>query len=187
MANEKALFRTLNDGTEAGIGLDQAVDATTAASGKKGSVAFSFKDSSGNVILPQLTAAGKVPVDIGAAAGTPKKHWAANNGGSLTMVDLATLPSVTTGKTYNNIFAQVACQNEAEFELVYINDAGGTPVETIICTFMTGPGMYSDDIDPRTEMQISTVGGTGTQEIKIRGKNLHKVSRLVGTLSAIES
>lgn len=187
MANEKALFRTLNDGTEAGAGLAQAIDATTAASGKLGSIGFAFKDSSGNVVLPQLTAAGKIMVDTELVNGTAKKSWVANNAGSLTFVDLATISGVTTGKVYNSIFAQCLCQNEGEFELVYIDDAGGTPVETVVATFMTGPGQYSDDIDPRTELEISTVGGTGTQVIKIRGKNLHKVSRLVAFMAIMET
>lgn len=186
MANAKSLFRTLDDGTEAGLA-PRAKAVGDAPSTDKGLMAFGFRDSSGGVVLPQLTALGKLPVDTEAAAGTNKKHWAANDGGSLSYVDLAILPGTATAKLYTNFMVKVACQDEAEFELVYIDDEGGTPAETVLMTFMTGPGQPSDGIMLRNELEVNTTGGTGTQVIKVRGKNLHKVSRLVAAIAAVEA
>lgn len=185
MANEKALFNTLNDGTGAGLA-PRAKAVGDAPSTDLGHLAFGFRDSAGNVVLPQLTSLGKLPVDTEASAGVIKHSRVANDTGSLAYTDLSTLSGVTTGKIYTNWTIKVCSQNEAEFELVRIDDSGGTPVESIIATFMTGPGQPSDGLKSGNEFEISTVGGTGTQVIKIRGKNLHKVSRLVATMSAVE-
>ena len=71
MADPKELFSTLKATSGgAGVPLDQGVDNTTAAAALNGAVAFAFKNSAGNVILPQLTATGAVPVT--ATAGVAK-------------------------------------------------------------------------------------------------------------------
>jgi hypothetical protein len=62
MADLRESFATLEDsGTQEGKALAARQEGDAAAS-QNGSIGFSFKDSTGNVILPALDAAGNVPV-----------------------------------------------------------------------------------------------------------------------------
>jgi hypothetical protein len=64
MADPRESFATLEDsGTGAGEALISRTEGEAAAA-QAGSIAFSFKDSSGNVILPALNAAGNIGVTI---------------------------------------------------------------------------------------------------------------------------
>ena len=64
MADLRESFATLEDsGTSAGKSLAARIEGDAAAS-QNGSIGFSFKDSSGNVILPSLTAGGLIQTTI---------------------------------------------------------------------------------------------------------------------------
>lgn len=146
------------------------------------------KNTLGNLVyLPIESGAVKVTGTLtSGASGTSKSNSAKNETGSLTFVDLAAIPSVSVGKIYRSFGIAVACQNEALFEVVRVDDVGGANTETIIGYAMTTPGQ-STVAAQFDHLIINTTGGTGIQSIKIRGRNLHKASSLYATISVVES
>lgn len=178
MAFEREIFPILE--TSGGVGATASQSqAGDAAAGKRGLTSFGFRDSSGNLVLPQLTATGKIAVDTGSSTGTCKKAFAKNATGSLTEVVLATIP-LTVSKIYAEIATQVSCTRTSVFRLVH-NDNG---VENELAVQVVGAGQFSHDFyQPCLEF---TAGATGTQELKIFGINLDKISQLSSTLSCLE-
>jgi hypothetical protein len=63
MADPRTSFATLEDGSAVGQVLKARVEGDASAA-QNGSIGFSFKDSSGNVILPALAAGGQIQTTI---------------------------------------------------------------------------------------------------------------------------
>lgn len=184
MADLKESFATLEDDSSgAGEVLISRVEGEVAAA-KAGSIGFSFKDSSGNVVLPTLTADGKLPVTSD-GAGVPHDARGEDAAGSATFVDLITEVLLLT-KTYTSFNFVVSCLRSAHFQLIYIDDVGGTATETILTDVLLASGQYTfQGFAPKRE--LSTVGGTGIQNLVLRAKNLeNKLSALRGSISYIE-
>jgi hypothetical protein len=179
MADKRESFPSLEDFTTGeGSALHKIVTGD-APSTKSGSLAFAFRDSAGNVILPQLNSEGKLPV-TSEGAGLPKS---AQSGGPITGATSNTLiceVSLTASKTYGKISARGACFREAIFQLIQLDDA----TETILDEFIVGPGHYSYEIQMGS-LEI-VAGATGTQKLQLKAKNLDKTSDFRGSLSALE-
>ena len=116
MADVREVFPILEDSSNVGAVLSKS-QAGDVASGKVGLTAFGFRDSSGNLILPQLTASGKIAVDAGTAASGTCKSAYGTNAGSLTNVTLATI-TLTASKVVSDIEAQLSCSRAALAEVV---------------------------------------------------------------------
>lgn len=184
MVDEAELFNTLDDGG-AGAAPTKKNEGDAAA-GSNGSVGFAFKDASGNVVLPTLTADGKLPVSSDA---TGVCYYA--NGelaaGSLTLADITNaVATLVLEKSYSKIGAFASCLQASLFQIVHVDDAAGTPVETVLGEFIVGPGQYSFQAALECFI-LSTVGNTGTQELKLKGQNFRKLSSLRGSVSALEA
>lgn len=154
-------------------------NAGETAVGKHGLSAFTFKDSLGNYVHPQLTSEGKVPVDF-EGAGISKK--ASSNGevvGSLTLTTIAEI-SLTPGSTNGKISAKGSCFKEAIFYLIQVNDV----TETIIGHGIVGAGDYNTLIDIGIGEVVA--GATGTQKLILKAKNLTKTSDFLGHVSCLE-
>ena len=179
MADNRVSFPSLEDASGIGAPLTKS-EAGDAASGKVGSVAFAFKDSSGNIVLPQLTAAGKILVDSEASNGINLKNRAENAAGSLTVITLSNI-TLTVNKVYDEIKGVVSSRKGAILQLIQNDNA----VETVLADFIVDAGQYSFMFD-FGEMKF-TAGATGTQELKIKAYNFDKVSALRSTLSCLET
>lgn len=178
MAHEREAFPILEDANQYGATLSKS-EAGNAAAGKVGLTGFVFKDSAGNLVLPTLTPEGKVPVDL-QGAGVPKS--ATSDGevpGSLTDTTICEV-ALTPDKTHGKIHANLACFKEAIGYLVQQDDV----TETIIGSFILGPGQYSFKLDLGTTEIVS--GSTGTQKLILKAKNLQKVSDFLGDISCLE-
>lgn len=183
MADCKPLFRILNDNaTGEGQAPDARIEGEAAAS-QEGLIGFSFKDSSGNVVLPQLTSTGKIQVDTEGDETVCKSAYG-TNAGSLTFVDLATYVA-TLSKVHKDFEINVASTQESLFQLVYVDDVGGAPTETVLGTFIVGAGQYTVCCSLHCS-EVDTTGGTGTQHIKIKGKNLFKTCDMYASLNLEE-
>jgi len=182
MADLRESFPILEDSaTGAGEALISRIEGEASAA-IAGSIGFSFKDSSGNVILPQLDASGKIPVTFDATGTELNAHGAV--AGSASFVDVAVITAALT-KVYSNFHYNVSCLRSAHFQLVHVDDVGVTDTETILCDVILGPGQYTlTDLAPRKE--FDTTGLTGVQNIKIKAKNLGQLSDLRGCISIIE-
>lgn len=183
MANKKGLFGILNDGAGAGVGVDLANPDTTLGSAIDNTIASpAFVDSSGVLVFPELDANGRIQVVIGQGV----CHWGRGQvTGSTSFQDVAEVTGALT-KVYKNFDIAISSMTECDWELVYIDDADGTPAETILGAFDTGPGQYTvmGEMDC---VEIDTTGATGTQKFVLRGKLLEATGALASaTLSFLE-
>lgn len=165
MAEIREVFPTLND-AGAGAVLDKKSEGN--ASTGNGSIGFSFKDSSGNVVLPQLNADGTIAVKDG-AVGTCK-----NGSGTATATggadDVVTLV-LTLEKTYREIELSAGATQACLWTLVHIDDVGVVPTETELWRSLTGPGHFSVNVNFDC-VEFNTIGGTGVQNLVLRGTQL---------------
>lgn len=180
MSDIRASFPVLEDAVSgAGVALTKSQQGDAGAS-KVGATAFAFRDSAGNLILPQLTSEGKLPVDL-AGAGVPFSNAAqAPVAGSLTYSVVAEL-DLTASKTYGRISYRGSCRRAAEFVLVQIDDT----TETVLDSMVLDAGQYNDNVNlGETEF---TTGATGTQKLELRAKNFaNPLSDFRGSLACLE-
>lgn len=188
MADVNEVFNILADSaTGSGEAAISRIEGEASAS-IAGLIGFSFKDSSGNVVLPQLDPSGRLPVtDIAGIC---------HNAHGELAVGSATLAKVTgaeitldAAKTYTHISATGTCLRSSLFEVVHIDDEGVGDTETVLEEFIVGPGQFSFQTDLKC-LDLDTTGGTGTIVLTLRAKNFtgtpSALSSLRGTLSAIE-
>lgn len=179
MADLEEVFKILkDDATGAGEAPVSRIEGEAGA-GKEGMIGFAFKDSSGNVVLPALTADGKLPVDTAAVAGTVIRdvNTAAGVGGVAN--DVITL-TLTTNEVYNMADFMGASSRIAKWEVVLNDNA----TETVLDTFITGPGQFTFAEEPKN-LEF-TAGATGTQELILRGTALFASTDLHGRVSIID-
>jgi len=185
MADKKSIFRSLLDASGEAFALAKMLigDSPTA---KEGAIGFAFRDASGNVTLPQLTADGKLAVDTEALGGACR-NAKGEHAGSTSLVDVTGAEITITGAfSANKIMADVSCFRDSLFQLVYVDDADGTPVETVIAEALVGAGQFSYKMGGDCLIQ-DVSGGTGTQKIKLVAKNMQVASTLRATLWANDS
>lgn len=176
MSDLRSLFPVLEDvGTGAGAALAK-VQQGDAGAAKNGLIGFAFKDASGNVILPQLDAAGRIKVtsDVGATLVD-----AAKVAGSATEVEVAKI-TLTVNKVYTEISAHASCFRDAAFRIYHNDDGAETDLGFILC----GPGDFTGEMLPMG-LEV-TAGATGTQEIVIKALNLNSLSDFRATIVAKE-
>lgn len=183
MADDREVYSILENSS--GIGQPLIAKKTgDAPSTDNGLLAFSWRDSAGNVILPQLTAAGKVPVDTEAVPGVCISGQAQSVAGGLTFQDVVTLVLALL-KDYTSLEFSASCSHLTLWEIVYIDDVGGTPTETKIASFLTGPGQFTCKVNLDCG-DFDTQSGTLVQNLVLRGKNVRHASDLHGYLGIVE-
>ena len=167
MADIREIFTILeDDGSGAGVKLPARIEGDASAA-KNGLIGFSFKDAAGNVILPQLSAAGGIPID---EPGTCLSANGSVAGVVLVATDAATL-ALTLVKTYSKVDLVLSSTQTVKWDIVYIDDVGGAPSETNLLSVITGSGQfhYANKTDC---LKFDTIAGTGVQNIVIRGTQL---------------
>ena len=183
MVDPRELFSILDDGG-AGAAPKKMQEGDSPASAN-GLIGFSFKDSAGNVVLPQLNASGQVPVSSDA----PGTCFYANGelaAGSLTEADITNAEvTINLTQTYQKIGFIFSCLHASLVRVVHVDDDGGSPTETVIGEAIVGPGQYTVDAE-LTCFELDTTGGTGVQKLKLKGKNFYKLSSMRGSISALE-
>jgi len=206
MADVRESFTTLEGASQEGLAL-RAVQEGNSVASKNGSIAFGFKDNSGNAIAaiagaaigaapttavpvlgfldstgnltaPQLNAAGQLPVTF-AAAGNGKKQRG-TVGGSLSLVTVASL-TLAVSKTYDQLDFIVSCFRDARFQVILSDNA----VETIISDALCGPGQFTVHAALKEAEIVS--GATGPQLLLIKALNLNALSDFYASLSVNES
>lgn len=146
-----------------------------AGAGINGLIGFSFKDQSGNVVLPTLTAEGKLPVDL-QGAGTALKSRDLL-GGTATLTEVTSI-TLTNDAVYRDVTFVVSCRRDAMFQVI-TEDNGA---DTIVYDAMVGPGQYTFTM--RDQNFEHTAGSTGTQKIKIMGQNIGSGSGALSDMRA---
>lgn len=176
MADLRESFPTLeNVLTSEGVALGARAEGDAAA-GIQGSIGFAFKDSSGNVVLPQLNSQGQIQVTSELAGNGKRARGTV--AGSGTQVTVATL-ALVAGKKYENLDFVVSCFRDAVFSIIW-NDNG---VESILADALVGPGQFS--FHAKLE-ELEFTAGTGTQQILVKALNLGALSDFRAALSIKE-
>jgi len=167
MADIREVFTILeDDGTGAGVKLPARIEGSSPAS-KNGLIGFSFKDSAGNLVLPSLSAAGGIPID---EPGTCLSAEGSIAGVVATATDAATL-ALTLTKNYSKTELVLSSTQTVKWDVVYIDDVGGAPTETNLMSVITGSGQFHYAATMHC-LAFTTVGGTGVQNIVVRGTQL---------------
>jgi hypothetical protein len=189
MADVAEVFNILADSsTGAGEAAISRIEGE-ASSAIAGMIGFSFKDSSGNVILPQLAADGSVPVTTTPPGTCLNEHGElAAGSGTLAKVTGAEL-TLAAGEVYTNISVTGSCLRPSLFEVVHIDDEGVTDTETVLEEFVVGPGQYTFQTSLDC-LELDTTGGTGTIVLTVRAKNFtatpNAQSSLRATIAALQ-
>lgn len=183
MAEVRVSFPSLEDvATGAGLPLHKAVENDPAA-GKNAHGSLVAKDPTGNLRYLKTNAAGEAIVSFESAE-TARLKDVGTNAGSASAVTIATIP-LQPGLTYQNLGLVVSCFRDAIFDVVSVDDAGGTPVDTIeLQGVRVGAGEYTSSIALPGFQFVA--GSTGTQELIVRGRNLGTLSTLDVTVSIDE-
>lgn len=169
MSNKKGLFGILNDGAGAGVGITKAIPGTTLGSAITSTMASpAFVNSAGVLVFPQLNADGTIAVSTEAPGDC---YYSTAKVTGSTSWQTVTDFTAALNKTYHGFEVVLSSMTECDWELVYVDDAAGTPVETILAYFDTGPGQYTV-LGETHCIEKSTSGGTGVQKFLIRGKLL---------------
>jgi len=190
MADVNEIFYILADSsTGAGEAAISRIEGEAAA-GIAGLIGFAFKDSSGNVVLPQLDSQGRLPVTEEAAAGDCFNNHGELAAGSATIAKVTGAEiALTAAKVYHKISATGCCLRTSLFEVTHIDDEGVTDTETILEEFIVGAGQFSFQTSLDC-LELDTTGGTGTIVLTLRAKNFNgtpnALSSLRGTLAALE-
>ena len=188
MADVREVFNILADSSSGeGEPAISRIEGEAAAS-QAGLIGFSFKDSSGNVVLPQLTVAGQIPVSFD--AGDCKNAHGELAAGSATLAKVTGAEiTLTAGKVYTNISLTATCLRTSLFEVVHSDDEGVGDTETVLEEVIVGPGQFTVCCSLDC-LELDTTGGTGVIVLTLRAKNFagtpNVLSSLRGTVACLE-
>ena len=168
-------FPSLEDvSTEEGKALGARIEGDSPTS-VNGSIGFSFKDSAGDLVLPQLNASGQLPVSLD-ATGDNLHARGENLAGSGSLVTIATI-TLTASKTYQGIEVLVSCFRESIFYVIQNDNAA----LTTLMDLPTGPGQFS--MAANMEKIEFTAGAVGTQQLLVKAINNTALSALRVTIA----
>lgn len=183
MADVAPLFRILDDGTGAGVAINKVLEGDASAA-KNAVPALIAKDGSGNLKYPLVNDDGELVISL-ENGDVACLSDSGTNAGNTAYQDLATI-TAQLNKVYRNFQALASCFRDSVFQLVHIDDVGGTPTETILIDgFRVGSGDHNAPVDLKC-LTFDTTGGTGVQNFVLRGKNLTATSTMDAALSVEE-
>ncbi|MCP3684545.1 MAG: hypothetical protein GY861_17910 [bacterium] len=164
MAETRETFTIIENGSAEGQPLLSRQDGVTSAATGNHAGVLAYKDSGGNDVKPQLSAAGQVPVTF--ASGTP-----ASGSASVTMAALSTEQDVVSVAVAVNDVVEANMAMGSAFQpmlwVLYHND-DSTLNE--LARFVTGPGDFSHST-ALSNINF-TAGASGTQELVLRATQL---------------
>lgn len=157
-----------------------------ASAAKEGLLGFSFKDASGNAVLPQLNNEGAIVVSQD--GGTTLRNYGELLEGAQTKDVESQVAEIdlTAAKLYSKISFFGAGTRLAKLRMAYVDDAGGTPAETTLGVAILGAGETNVKWDLNVDL-LDTTGGTGDQKLRVYATPLeNKLSDLFVSVSANE-
>jgi hypothetical protein len=182
MGDIRTCFPTVSDSvTGAGECLASRTEGEAAAA-QIGSIGFAFKDSSGNVVLPSLTASGAIPVDTEGTSFTCLSAYGEATAPVVdTPEDLATI-ALTDATQYRSINILVTASRWSLYRVYWVDDVGGADTETDLGYAHVGPGQFS--LCCVMPCEIFTSGTTS--ELRVSGEALQTVSTIRASLGVQE-
>ena len=181
MGDLRETFPTLqNAASDEGEVLHLAVEGEAVAN-KNAQASFSFKDINNNFAYPKLNPEGAQIITFD--AGTTKRARNKVNG-SAVMAMIVEL-ELTAEKVYNKISAILSSTRTTIYEIRLVDDADGIPNETVIGDAVTGSGQFTFKWNHEID-EINTIGGTGTQKIRVYGMNIASISDMRASIALNE-
>ena len=177
-------FATLEDSSSgAGLPLHRVLAGNTSAA-KNALAALVGVDPSGNLQYLALNASNQLIADTesGNFVCLSDQGEVADGNAALTLVATITLQQL---KIYDQISWVVSSRRATLFQIVQIDDAAITAVETILAEIIVGAGDYTDS----NEMACLTFtgGAVGDIEIELRAKNFGTLSSMRGSIGVRET
>jgi len=179
----QTIFNVLTDAagqafalTKVTIGL--AIDGTI-----NGLLAFIGVDPDGNAAAAKFNAEGALIVtsDGGALTVGAPITLAAGSQTKNVETEVGTV-ALEASKKYGQVLCQVMGTRDSLWRLAWVEDNGGTPVETTIGYGVTGPGEVMEKICP--SIQEFTTAATGDQVLKLYHTPLDKESDVYANVGA---
>lgn len=165
-----SIFKLLVDAAGDAFALSKVVLGTVINGTINGMAVFGFRDSSGNATMPQLNSEGAIPVtfDAGTTLVIPAKRETKANmesAGLGVRVLLGTI-LLAPSRTYTSPNLNGTGLREIRFELVMVQDVGGSPIETLILQAVSGAGQYTVEAGLAND-QFATDANVDTKELRL--------------------
>ena len=176
MAETREVFTIIEDDLEEGQALLSRQDGVTSAADGNHVGVLAFKDSSGDDVKPQLSAAGEVPVTL--VSGTP-----ASNSDVATIAVINTEQDVATiTLAVNDVVTANMAMGSAFQPMVWVLYHNDNATLNELARFVTGAGDFSH-LANLSNINF-TAGAAGTQELVLRATQLRgKLTDAHGTIS----
>ena len=183
MADVRSHWVILEDPTTAaGIPLHKVAEGD-AASARNAHAVLPVKDDSGNLqYIPMVD--GKVSVTFQGGDISSLSDHGTHAGDNSAYQDLCTIV-LQNDVDYEKLGWVCSCFRDCHFEIVWIDDVGGTPTEEVLADVLCGPGDYTDS-NELLEVKF-TSGATGTQHLVLRAKNMNAASTMRASLTIEEN
>lgn len=181
MADVRESFPSLEDaGSGAGLPLHKALegDVITAKNAQGALVAKRVSDSTFRYL--NLDDAGNLLVSTD-GGGTPMfdSGTASGNVANQTVAEI----TLTAEAVYHGLDWAVSCFRDAIFEIVAINDPGGTPTEQVLAYALCGPG---DLTDSGAMPNLTFTAGDTDPVLRVRARNLNTTSDFRASVATTE-
>lgn len=181
MSDVREVFPGLvDDVTGAGVAAVARVQGD-APSGKTGSIGFAFRDSAGNLVLPQLDSSGKLPISAD-APGTCVTQRAIQLSTAMTVGTAGTALTLTLDPSsmYARVNLTASCFRNGLVQVVQKDDT----TETILLDAVIGSGAFT--VNCFHECLEFATGATGAQELLVKYTPNDKASDFRTTVSLLK-
>lgn len=181
MAEIRESFPVLEDAsTQAGLPIHKVLQGDALAA-KNAVPVLGFKDAAGNLRYPKVDAQDRVLTnsDVGDEACLFERGELVAGSAVFATVTGA-LITLQADLQYHTVGFIVSCRRSAHFQIVQVDDVTETILADIILE--GGQSTTSEEL----HCVSFTAGSTGTQELKMVGKNFEALSALRATLAVTE-
>lgn len=181
MADPREVFPVLEDAsTQAGLPIHKVAQGDALA-GKNAVPVLGFKDAAGNLRYPKVDAQDRLLTnsDVGDEACLSARGELAAGSNVFATVTGGVI-TLQADLEYHSVGFLVSCRRSAHFQIVQVDDA----TETILADIILEGGQSTASEELRCLSFVA--GSTGTQELKVVGKNFEALSALRATLTVTE-
>jgi hypothetical protein len=181
VADPREVFPVLEDAsTQAGLPIHKVAQGDALA-GKNAVPVLGFKDASGNLRYPKVDAQDRILTnsDVGDEACLFERGE--HTAGSASFVTVTgALITLQADLQYHSVGFIVSCRRSAHFQIVQVDDA----TENILADIILEGGQPT--ASEELHCVSFTAGSTGTQALKVVGKNFEALSALRATVAVTE-
>ena len=182
MPETKEVFRSTADATGDGIAIDSREEGQAEGDALSHAI-LAVKDQNGNLQYIPMNNGAIVVTNEGVGTLQQDQTEITYSGSGFDV--LLSIPS-NNGVTIKNLEVCVASQKDCRWQIVYVDDGSGSPVDTILKRFSTGAGNLTFAFQ-WDNFALDLTGGTGDQFIELRAEQQGgSNAKLDGDMSFLE-